>query len=261
MAIPAKVTIVGPWKQIVSINDTLVRRGIDLKKVIRAEISNGSNTYFWLDNWLGEIPLHIRFPNIFSLENNKLCKVNEHFSPNSSGPQVTWDWARPILVGIESTELQNLLDVLLAAIVSQGLDKQFWKLDSSSLFTVSSIKKFLSSVDRTQPSRVFSWNNWTRKKVGMVAWRAEKDKLPTRDALLRRRISITDAACVLCGDYVESSEHLFVACQFAQKCGRILPPGAKFHPLLLSSSKICWIFTVTVRGRGKEKTRCKQSSI
>ncbi|XP_021971852.1 uncharacterized protein LOC110867012 [Helianthus annuus] len=108
------------------------------------------------------------------------------------------------------------MGLLSAIVVSFGVDKQIWNLDNSGLFSVSSIKRFLSTADRVLPSRVFSWNSWIPKKVGLVAWKAEKDRLPTREALSRRQIDIADATCVFCGDYVESSEHLFVACQFSQ---------------------------------------------
>ncbi|XP_022003010.1 uncharacterized protein LOC110900427 [Helianthus annuus] len=76
------------------------------------------------------------------------------------------------------------------------------------------------------------WNNWIPKKVGMVAWRAEKDRLPTREALARRGIDITDASCVLCGEYVESSEHLFVACHFIQTVWQNITSWCKTLPII-----------------------------
>ncbi|KAJ0558404.1 putative reverse transcriptase zinc-binding domain-containing protein [Helianthus annuus] len=231
-AIPVKVSITGPWKQIVSINDILARRGIDLRTAIKAVVADGLNTPFWLDNWLGDTSLNIRFPSLFSLEKNKLCTVSNRIRTNSSGPLITWDWARPITDGSESAEFQVLLGLLSVVVVSQGVDKQVWNMDDTGLFSVSSIKKILSSTDRTLPSRIFSWNNWIPKKVGMVAWRAEKDRLPTREALIRRQINITDASCVLCGECMESSEHLFVACHFAQTVWQNIASWCKIPPIV-----------------------------
>ncbi|XP_022020167.1 uncharacterized protein LOC110920252 [Helianthus annuus] len=77
-------------------------------------------------------------------------------------------------------------------------------------------KKILSDVNRVRPDKVFEWNNWVPKKVGMVAWRAEMERLPTRCALAARNISVQNRTCVMCGNDDETSEHIFVSCQFAQ---------------------------------------------
>ncbi|XP_022018936.1 uncharacterized protein LOC110918968 [Helianthus annuus] len=78
------------------------------------------------------------------------------------------------------------------------------------------LKKILSSHNRVQPIRVFDWNNWVPKKVAIVAWRAEMERLPTKCALSNRNINVQNRFCSLCGDFDETSEHLLVACHFAQ---------------------------------------------
>ncbi|KAL8513928.1 hypothetical protein ACS0TY_013157 [Phlomoides rotata] len=51
-------------------------------------------------------------------------------------------------------------------------------------------------------------------KASTVAWSLMWDKLPTKSNLLRRRVilSIDDTKCNLCGEEVESANHLFFEC-------------------------------------------------
>ncbi|XP_021980093.1 uncharacterized protein LOC110876227 [Helianthus annuus] len=100
--------------------------------------------------------------------------------------------------------------------MSNGVDKWRWNLDGSDSFKVASIKRMLSEFNRVRPEKVFEWCNWVPKKIGLVAWRAEMERLPTRCALVDRNIPVQDRTCIMCGDYDETSEHIFVSCQVAQ---------------------------------------------
>ncbi|MFS7949501.1 putative reverse transcriptase zinc-binding domain-containing protein [Helianthus anomalus] len=42
------------------------------------------------------------------------------------------------------------------------------------------------------------------------------ERLPTKQALSARNVQIHDQLCVFCGEYVETSEHIFISCHFAQ---------------------------------------------
>ncbi|GJS11171.1 hypothetical protein Tco_0367967 [Tanacetum coccineum] len=46
-----------------------------LSEVFRKKISNGSNTLFWLDTWIGNEPLKDSFPGLFRLESNPLALI------------------------------------------------------------------------------------------------------------------------------------------------------------------------------------------
>ncbi|KAJ0925693.1 putative reverse transcriptase zinc-binding domain-containing protein [Helianthus annuus] len=72
------------------------------------------------------------------------------------------------------------------------------------------------------PNYVVQWNHWVARKVGIVAWGAEGERLPTMAALARRGIPVTSLACVLCGEIDETCEHLFMSCQFAQTVWQII---------------------------------------
>lgn len=43
----------------------------------RQEVNNGKDTLFWEDVWLGEVPLKLIFPQIYTYCRDKNCTVNE----------------------------------------------------------------------------------------------------------------------------------------------------------------------------------------
>ncbi|XP_022007790.1 uncharacterized protein LOC110907064 [Helianthus annuus] len=75
------------------------------------------------------------------------------------------------------------------------------------------------------------WNNWVPKKVAIVAWRAEMDRLPSKCALLRRNIPVQNDQCVFCGECSETSEHIFLTCQFAQIVWQIIADWCNIPPI------------------------------
>ncbi|XP_022024524.1 uncharacterized protein LOC110924846 [Helianthus annuus] len=100
--------------------------------------------------------------------------------------------------------------------MSIGSDNWKWRYEVDGAFSVSSIKTILCSTGRVRPENVFEWNNWVPKKVCIVAWRAEMERLPTKSALARRNVPVPNQSRVFCGEYVESCDHIFVSCHFAQ---------------------------------------------
>ncbi|XP_022031670.1 uncharacterized protein LOC110932658 [Helianthus annuus] len=83
-----------------------------------------------------------------------------------------------------------------------------------------------------RPSRVFEWNNWVPKKVAIVAWRSEMERLPTKCALSIRNIPVQNQRCMLCSEYDETSEHLFVSCHFAQTIWQNIAGWCRMPPII-----------------------------
>ncbi|KAM0055622.1 putative reverse transcriptase zinc-binding domain-containing protein [Helianthus debilis subsp. tardiflorus] len=59
-----------------------------------------------------------------------------------------------------------------------------------------SIKRSINEHNRVRPEYVVKWSNWIPKKVGLVTWRAYKERLPTRVALSRRGVSVQSVECI-----------------------------------------------------------------
>ncbi|MFS7926581.1 hypothetical protein Hanom_Chr04g00298721 [Helianthus anomalus] len=69
--VPAKISVPGPWKNIVNIRSNMENVNVDLTHAVSTKVANGLTTEFWLDNWAGSGPLYKIFPNLFKLEIEK----------------------------------------------------------------------------------------------------------------------------------------------------------------------------------------------
>ncbi|KAJ0805669.1 putative RNA-directed DNA polymerase [Helianthus annuus] len=230
--IPTKVSIAGPWKQIFGISLVLSRLGVDITKSIKGVVRGGAEVAFWVDTWAVSEPLQALFPLLFQLEKFKGCLVAERVRLGPNGATWRWDWRRQPLSTEEMLEFQQLNDILQHVSVSSGPDQWVWNLDPSGQFNVGSIKNSINILNRVRPDYVVKWNGWVPKKVGMVAWRAQVERLLTRVALSRRGVPVQSADCVLCGEYNETSDHILVSCDFAQMYGLLCSNGAKPNPSL-----------------------------
>lgn len=64
------------------------RADLDYKCIIKKLIGLGNCTLFWHDIWWGNDKLKSKFPELFALESNKCCLVQDHVTPTG----YSWDW-------------------------------------------------------------------------------------------------------------------------------------------------------------------------
>jgi len=126
-----------------------------------------------------------------------------------------WRWRRRLFAWEE--ELVGVFILLLADVTLQvnNEDKWFWTLESSHSFTVRSLYHYLTIQPQVElPVDVSSiWLKDVSLKVVVFVWRLFRDRLPTKDNLLRRGVITHDyRLCVAGCDFVESSPHLFLHC-------------------------------------------------
>ncbi|KAI3784929.1 hypothetical protein L1987_44037 [Smallanthus sonchifolius] len=228
--IPIKLSQSGPWKQIHGISARLTLAGLDLGRLIRGVLGCGRNILFWRDCWVDSVPFSDLYPSLFSLERRKLCCVADRIRSSDGTVVITWGWTRLPSVGSEEDELLMLVSDLASASCSSSSDKWWWGLESNGNFSVSSIRNKLACSPSSTPSYVFDWNSWIPKKVGMVAWRAEKDRLPTAEALIRRNIWVPDPWCAFCGNHLEAADHVLLSCTFAQDVWQVISEWCKTLP-------------------------------
>ncbi|KAJ0558512.1 putative reverse transcriptase zinc-binding domain-containing protein [Helianthus annuus] len=220
--IPCKALLTGPWKHICSNAAKLASMGIDLSKNIVGVVGTGTDIAFWTDSWIWPEPLSVMFPLLFQLDKNISCSVAERSGASRGGPAWVWDWKRQLNNAVENLQFQQLSSLLQQVAVTSGKDKWVWCLDDSGQFNVASIKKELVELSCTIPEYVVKWNSWIPKKVVIVAWRAQSERLPTRLALSRRGVPIQNVECAFCGISPETSDHIFVACEVAQEIWQLV---------------------------------------
>lgn len=74
------------------------------------------------------------------------------------------------------------------------------------------MKNIIMKLQQVDQSFKFKWNtNWIPLMVSIFGWRATKDRLPTRKALVIRGIPIDTTFFLVCGSYQEDIEHLLKA--------------------------------------------------
>ena len=59
---------------------------------------------------------------------------------------------------------------------------------------------------------VLKWCKWLPAKCNVFIWQAEMSNVPTSDALRRRNMVGVEGLCSICGEDLESVEHLFTTC-------------------------------------------------
>ncbi|KAF5798744.1 putative reverse transcriptase zinc-binding domain-containing protein [Helianthus annuus] len=209
--IPAKLSISGPWKQIASVSSRLSPLGIDLRSAIKGSVRGGKEIAFWLDVWAAPQTFQVMFPSLFLLEKDKWSNVADRIRIDPTGVNWVWSWKRDLASVSEVSEFAHLTNILQSFSVTAGQDLWSWSLDPTGQFNISSIRKSLASLNRVQPDYVVEWNNWLPKKVGLVEWRAFKERLPTREALHARGITVQNLECILCREYSETCDHLLVS--------------------------------------------------
>jgi len=78
-------------------------------------LGDGKNTYFWLDRWVGDVPLCRKFARLFDLTTNKFSTVADIYALGWKDGGEAWSWRRRLWVWEE--ELVEECRILLANVV------------------------------------------------------------------------------------------------------------------------------------------------
>ncbi|XP_022020173.1 uncharacterized protein LOC110920261 [Helianthus annuus] len=204
----------GCWKTIVKFLDGLEINGQSFKSLLRGEIGNGESIRFWKDLWWGSSVLMVRWPRLYEKESDKNARVGDRLNCSGGVVYVAEDWSIEATSVEAISELQDLNGSLSRMQFKGGNDGWSWSFDSSEKFSVASVKTWLRSACNLQQTKRFKWEKWLPVKVNMFIWQMELDRIPTRPALVKRRINIPDTSCPFCAAEDETTLHLMVNCGF-----------------------------------------------
>jgi hypothetical protein len=119
------------WKDVCSIGENL---GINwFSQNVSKKVGNGAQTNFWVDRWIGEIPLKDRFPRLFSISRQKEATVAEIWDLGSDDFKWRLLWRRRLFVWEENV-VEELKGVLNEATVSAEVDCWSWRPDKNNIF-------------------------------------------------------------------------------------------------------------------------------
>ncbi|KAL4183344.1 hypothetical protein AMTRI_Chr11g154720 [Amborella trichopoda] len=189
-----------------------------LYQFIRFHPREGSRVRFWFDLWLGPSPLKEVYPTLYSLEQNKESSVAEEMV--LTGGQRVWNPSfRRNLTEEEFNHFQSLSTSLHSHFLSpQGSDAIIWTLAPFGIFSVASFYKglILPPTLPANPTAIKSkvWTTIAPSKVQTFNWLACSHRALTVDQLQKREIPLPNK-CALCLCEEESSQHLFILCDFS----------------------------------------------
>jgi len=182
---------------------------------IRRLVGDGRSTYFWLDHWVGEVPLRYKFPRLFALALKKESTVEEMKRVGWGEGVEENSWRRHLLAWEEDCVRECSLLLHNTVLQANVTDKWRWLLDPIHGYSVRDAYGYITnSGDQRDSNHVDDvWHRYILVKVSLFVWRLLQNRLPTRDNLVRRNIfQHMDSLCIVGCDVVESATHLFLDC-------------------------------------------------
>jgi hypothetical protein len=188
---------------------------------VARKVGNGNTTSFWNTKWVGDAPLAVVFPRLFSLSNHKDLNVSDFWVADEG----SWSWSfswRQNLFQWEEDRVIPLKNVLVSVSLSLEDDSWRWLPDEEGMFSVKSAYKRLLEDSELEDDvdgaliQVLTqiWDSPAPSKVITFSWQLLYDRISTRNNLLIRRIPLLDRPweCMGCVGRVETSTHLFLHC-------------------------------------------------
>lgn len=195
--------------------DTILAK--EFRDQIRCVIGPGRSVRFWLDPWVDSAPLHISFPRMFALSNNKNALISE--VGHNQGRK--WNWQlefRRECFGWEKDEEGRFYATVNSYLPSAGRDVILWIGDHKGLFSVKAICEAMEL--RLLSPLPGAWNIPKRlrkiipPKLSLFLWQAVYNKIAVKSNLVERGMTLeNEGRCSLCGLVVESVTHLLLACE------------------------------------------------
>nr|GEW52818.1 MLO-like protein 4 [Tanacetum cinerariifolium] len=164
------------WCHILREIQSLTLKGFDFLSHCKIRVGNGHNTRFWLDKWVSDIPLYVRFPRIFALE------LVQGSSIAAKWEAITFDasFRRHIRDGAKRHQWLKLLSLLDSVVLSSSADRWFCDLRGDGDFRVKEIRTAIDDLHLPFVGAATRWVKYVPIKVNIFAWRAHLDRLPTR---------------------------------------------------------------------------------
>ena len=174
-------------------------------------LGDGRIVRFWLDVWTGDRALREVFPRMFALEKDKEITV-----ANKLNSSVVSSFRRLVRGGIEHVQLLELYQVVESVVLSSSRDRWVCTLSGDGEFKVKDVRNRIDDMylpTYVEPTR---WVKCIPVKINIFAWKARRDRLPTRANLVRRGITLDSTSCPICQVCEEDASHVFFRCGLAR---------------------------------------------
>ncbi|KAL4586207.1 hypothetical protein LXL04_010839 [Taraxacum kok-saghyz] len=101
--------------------------------------------------------------------------------------------------------------------LSNEMDTWVWKTGTVDHFSVKSIRSLWESSKYPELEYKHWWNNRVPLKVNFLGWRVVLNRLPSKQELKKRQVTIPSTNCDLCNMAEETCEHIFIQCSWTEE--------------------------------------------
>ncbi|GJW93134.1 RNA-directed DNA polymerase, eukaryota, reverse transcriptase zinc-binding domain protein [Tanacetum coccineum] len=202
------------WGVILSLVNRLKHIGIDLLALCNRKIGNGALTSFWNEALSSVSPLKNLYPRIYMLDSDKGCTVSSRLN----GCEWSSVLRRPPRGGVELLQFNGLMSSIGEVALSDHKDSWLWSLNSSNASVCALVDANTLVVDTTATR----WNRNIPIKVNVFLWRLALNKLSSKVNLDRIGIDVDSTLCSICGEDVETVNHIFFSCEMAKDLWALL---------------------------------------
>ena len=202
---------------------------------IRAKVGNGVSVRFWLDIWLGDTALRNKWPLLYRLEGYKTCSVADRTKREGNKLVIDAEWINNIQTAEELVQWVNMCEAVDCYNSSMGQDGWIWDVEGQSEFSVKGVAALLLQRYGYGSNFVIKWLSWVPLKCSIMAWRAEMNRIPTKEALAHRNIVIQDTSCSWCRATVETEVHVLVGCFIAANVWDRISTWCRIPPIFAFS--------------------------
>ncbi|KAL4570624.1 hypothetical protein LXL04_026282 [Taraxacum kok-saghyz] len=180
-------------------------------------MGRGDKTSFWHEEWTGSGILKDIFPLLYKIEKEKNCTVLERLVTSEENPSYNWKWKKARLSTEEDIERLCCEFILQEMHLSNEVDTWVWKTGTVDQFSVKSIRSLWESSKYPELEYKHWWNNWVPLKVNFLGWRAVLNRLPSKQELKKRQVTIPSTNCDLCNMAEETCEHILIQCSWTEE--------------------------------------------
>lgn len=101
--------------------------------------------------------------------------------------------------------------------LAEGFDGDAWRIAVNGRYSISSGYSFLQGDMLKEPFSAWLWKSKAIPKHIFIALLAGKGRLLTLDRIQTWGVVVEEPACVLCGEVVETFQHLFFGCAYSRE--------------------------------------------
>jgi hypothetical protein len=181
-------------------------------------MNSGLTVLFWTDLWSCEM-LSTKWPYLFTFAKDISISVKNAIATEEY-PSL---FHLPLSIQAMG-EYQQFITLIQETHVS--LDKDKWAVTVAAPgYQVSSMYKDLMKQGHVLPIISWLWKTCCQDKHKVFFWLLFHNRLNTRAMLQRKRFFLPDYTCIMCnGSALETRDHLFFPCPFAESCWKYLCP-------------------------------------